>query len=299
MKLRTNQIIRSFLETTTFALIAVALLSGCGKRNTGKETIQNVGSDTMVNLAQAWAEVYADVAPGISVEVSGGGSGTGIAALINGTAEIANCSRAMKPAEKERALQNTKKTPIKLIVGFDALAVYVHKDNPLAEITLAKLAEIYGEGGETENWSQLGIDPPGGNDEIICISRQSNSGTYVYFREAVLGNKRDFKLGSRDMHGSKDVVELVSKTPGAIGYSGMGYATNEVKMLRISKVEGEASYAPTIENTLTKNYPIARPLFMYSLGEPVGKIKAYLDWCLSKAGQKIVEDSGYVSLSTG
>ena len=115
----------------------------------------------------------------------------------------------------------------------------------------------------------------------------------------MLGKKRDFKLGSRDMHGSKDVVELVAKTPGAIGYSGMGYATDHVKMLKIAKADGETAYAPSVENTLSKAYPITRPLFMYTLGKPVGKLKAYLDWCMSPQGQKIVESSGYVSVPSG
>ncbi len=299
MKIRIMRFFLLALGAAAFCLSFVGLQSGCGKQYAGRQTIQNAGSDTMVNLAQAWAEEYGNVNPAISVEVAGGGSGTGIAALINGTADIANCSRAMKPAEAEKAKQNTNKTPQRLIVGLDALAVYVHKDNPLEEIALATLAEIYGENGETENWSQLGIDPPRGNDEIVRVSRQSNSGTYMYFREAVLGRKRDYKLGSLDMHGSKDVVELVAKTPGAIGFSGMGYAIDEVKMLKIVQGEGQESYAPSVENTLSKKYPIARPLFMYTLGEPTGDIKAYLDWCLSAAGQKIVEDSGYVSVPAG
>ena len=182
------------------------------------------------------------------------------------------------------------------MVGFDALAVYVHKNNPLVEITLDLLGEIYAEDGKITKWSQLGVKIPGGADEIIRVSRQSNSGTYFYFREAILGKGRDFKLGSRDMHGSKDVVELVARTPGAIGYSGMGYATSEVKMLRIAKRAGEKSFAPTVENTLNHTYPIARPLYMYTLGEPTGAAKKYIDWIHSEAGQRIVAQSGYVPL---
>jgi phosphate transport system substrate-binding protein len=250
----------------------------------------------MVNLAQAWAEEYATVAPAVSVEVSGGGSGTGIAALIEGTVDIANSSRRLEPQEIEQAKKHTGKEPREFTVGFDALAVYVHKRNPLDEITLEKLAEIYGEGGKVSKWSQLGVFMPEGADEIIRVSRQSNSGTYFYFREAILGKGRDFKLGSRDMQGSKDVVELISNTPGAIGYSGMGYATSEVKQLRIARKPGEPSYAPTVKNTLDHTYPIARPLFMYTLGEPAGAVKMYLDWVRSQAGQKIVTESGYVPL---
>ena len=266
---------------------------GTGKA--GKFVIQNLGSDTMVNLAQAWAEAYAKVESAVSVEVSGGGSGTGIAALINGTVDIANCSRRIKREELDRAKQNTGKEPQQFVVGHDALAVYVHGENPLEEISIEQLAAIYGEQGSLTAWSQLGIDHEAcSNDEIIRISRQSNSGTYHYFREALLGETQDFKLGSRDLHGSKDVVELVERTPCAIGYSGMGYATDHVKMLKIAKKDSDASYAPSLENALSGAYPIARPLYMYSLGAPDPQAKKYLDWILSDAGQKIVEATGYV-----
>lgn len=286
-----------------FTLALVLAQTGC-KRSGGdgtasqeKTMIQNTGSDTMVNLAQAWAEEYVKVDPSISVEVSGGGSGTGIAALIAGTVDIANCSRKIEPEELDKARTNTQKEPKEFILGYDALAVYVSKENPLNEISIQQLAEIYGEGGKVTKWSDLGVQmPEGASDEIIRVSRQSNSGTYAYFREAILGKGHDFKLGSRDMHGSKDVVELVAKTPGAIGYSGMGYATHNVKMLKIARKAGETSYAPTAENTLNKTYPISRPLIMYTLGDPTTHVKKYLDWLHSEAGQRIVSESGYVPL---
>ena len=253
----------------------------------------------MVNLAQAWAESYASLEQKISVEVSGGGSGTGIAALINGTVDIANCSRSMKPSEIDKAVQNTGKEPKEFIVGFDALAVYVHKENPLEKISLQQLADIYGEQGQMTTWSKLDIQYAAcKSDEIIRVSRQSNSGTYVYFREAILGKTGDFKLGSRDLHGSKDVVEFVANTPCAIGYSGMGYATDHVKMLKVSKKDGEQAAGPSVENTLNGTYPIARPLYIYSLGEPSGDVKKYLDWILSETGQSIVSKSGYVPVET-
>lgn len=280
-------------------------VNGCSKKDetddkskgdkVEKQVIQNAGSDTMVNLAQAWAEAYATVEPSISIEVSGGGSGTGIAALTSGTVDIANCSRQMTSDENERVTQNTGEAPKEFIVGYDALAVYVHKDNPLAEISIDQLANIYGEGGDITEWSQLGIDNSEcSNDEIIRISRQSNSGTFVYFREAILGKNRDYKLGSRDLHGSKDVVELVAHTPCAIGYSGMGYATEEVKMLKIAKNPGDTAYGPTAQGVLDGTYPIARPLYMYSLGTPEPQEQAYLNWIFSPVGQGIVETTGYV-----
>ncbi len=260
--------------------------------------IQNIGSDTIVNLAQAWAEAYAEIEPSVSVEVSGGGSGTGIAALINGTVDIANASRKMHADEITRAVANTGKTPLEHLVGIDALAIYVNKNNPLEEISIPQLAEIFGEKGSITSWSQLGVTmPKGARDEIIVVSRQSNSGTYEYFREAVLGKKRDFRLGTIDMHGSKDVVELVARTPSAIGYSGMGYATSGVKMLRIAKETGGPAVAPTVENTQNGTYPISRPLLMYTLGEPSPHVAKYLDWIHSPAGQALVVKAGYVPIA--
>jgi len=297
--------LRNF-RINALAIVAGATLLfqiGCSKKSgdngsaVEKMSIQNQGSDTMVNLAQAWAETYSEMDSSVSVEVSGGGSGTGIAALINGTVDIANSSRKLEEGERAKATQNTGKEPQEYMVGYDALAIFLHKDNPLEEITIEQLAQIYGEGSNITKWSQLSVKNAAcGNDEIIRISRQNNSGTYHYFREAVLGKGHDFKLGSVDMNGSKDVVELVGNTPCAIGYSGMGYATKEVKVLRVAKKSGEPAYAPSIETTLDQTYPISRPLYMYTLGEPSERVKKYLDWIHSEAGQQIVKESGYVPL---
>ncbi|MBN1307674.1 MAG: phosphate ABC transporter substrate-binding protein [Chitinispirillaceae bacterium] len=292
---------RSLRFTATLLLCSLALLIDCGKKGgktEGKErsTIQVKGSDTMVNVAQAWAEEYAGVAADVDVEVSGGGSGVGIAALERGTIDIANASRNIKPEEAELAKKNTGKDPKEFVVGFDAMAVYIHKDNPLEEITIDQLKQIYSEGGGITKWSQLGVKIPDvSNDEIVRVSRQSSSGTYEFFREHVLGNK-DFKLGSLDMNGSKEVVELVGSTKTAIGYSGMGYATESVAMLSIKTDAG--SFSPTVENTVNKSYPLARSLLMYTLGEPEGAVKRYIDWIVSSAGQKILQENGYVPITT-
>lgn len=283
--------------------LAAGLLGwmGCGPSASGPaagpvKVIQNKGSDTMVNLAQAWAEAYRKVRPDVSVEVSGGGSGVGIAALLRGAVDIANSSRDLKPKELEEARAVTGREVRVFVVGYDALAVYVHPSNPLEEITLQQLEEIYAEGGRITRWSDLGVQMPHPRyDRIIRISRQSSSGTYEFFRERALRN-RDFKLGSNDMNGSKEVVELVAATPGAIGYSGMGYATDRVKMLRVAWKAGEPAYAPTLENTVTHRYPIARSLLMCVLGEPTGEVKAYLDWVRSGAGQRLVEENGFVPI---
>jgi phosphate transport system substrate-binding protein len=287
------------------AAVAPAYLAGCKRRattdaseqklTTTKQSIQNIGSDTMVNLAQAWAEEYAKKAPAVSVEVSGGGTGVGVAALINGTAEIANCSRKLEPEEVEKAKKASGKEPREILVGYDGLALFVHKDNPLAEISLDELSEIYREGGKISKWSQLSVKLRGDTkDEIVRVSRQNNSGTYQYFREHVVGKKSDFKPGSLDMNGSKEVVELIAKTVGAIGYSGLGYATPQVKVLKIAKTKGAPSVAPSVATVHDNSYPISRPLFMYTPGEPTKVTSDYLTWILGAEGQRIVQDTGYI-----
>ena len=287
------------IRLSALALTAALAAPGCGggaakDAKPSNTVIQNKGSDTMVNVAQVWAEEYRKAAPGVEVEVSGGGSGVGIAALVKGAVDVANASRDIKPAEVEQATKNTGKTPVGFNVGSDALAVYVHKDNPMSEITLEQLTELYAEGGKVTRWSELGVTIPGVKDDtIVRVSRQSSSGTYEFFREHALGN-RDFRLGSRDLNGSKEVVELVGTTPTAIGYSGMGYATAAVKMLKVAPKAGAPAVAPTVAAVHDKSYPLARSLHLYTLGEPQGAVKQYIDWILSDAGQKVVEDSGYV-----
>ncbi|MDP6519124.1 MAG: PstS family phosphate ABC transporter substrate-binding protein, partial [Planctomycetota bacterium] len=279
-----------------WAVVGLSFLAAaCGSNvnGSGRTLIQNKGSDTLVNVAQAWAEAYSTVDPSCAVAVSGGGSGTGISSMINGTVELANASRKMKEREFAAARENGV-DPVEHIVGFDALVVYLHHDNPLESITIQQLAEIYGDGGSIERWSQLGVTMPAGtSDEIVRVSRQNNSGTYVYFREAVLGKEGRYKLGSLDMHGSKDVVDLVEKTPGAIGYSGLAYATEHVKLVPVSPGEGQGDVMPTVESAVDGTYPIARPLFMYTAGQPTGKVKEYLDWILSDVGQRIILEKGY------
>jgi phosphate transport system substrate-binding protein len=287
------------------AVLALALAGGATgcSRPTGAaprvvKVIQNIGSDTMVNLAQAWAEEYHRVAPDVSVEVSGGGSGLGIAALLNGTADIANTSRKIEPEESDRLVTKNGGPPREFLVGFDAVAIYVHRDNPLEEISLEDLHDIYAEDGPLDRWSQLGVRhiPRARTDRIIRVSRQNNSGTYHYFRDVVCGKTTDFKLGSLDMNGSKDVVELVARTPAAIGYSGLGYQTPQVKLLRVSRKRGQPGVLPAVATTLDQSYPVARPMFMYTPGEPPEHVRRFLDWVFSPAGQKIVELTGYIPL---
>jgi phosphate transport system substrate-binding protein len=282
-----RQLIASSLLSLSIGMIAVGAYAG------DRIVLQNKGSDTLVNVAQAWAEEYRNVDSKVAIAVSGGGSGTGIAALINGTVDIANASRAMKNKEIELA-KSKGQNPVQHIVGYDALSVYVHHDNPVESFSFAQLKEIYVRGGKATKWSDLDLTVPGcKQDKIVVVSRQNNSGTYAYFKKAVLGKKGKFRQGTLDMHGSKDVVDLVEKTPCAIGYSGLAYATDHIKMVCIAKETGGTCVNPSVKTASDRSYPIARPLFMYTNGEPEGEIKKYLDWILSDTGQCILLKKGY------
>ncbi|MFT5683932.1 MAG: phosphate transport system substrate-binding protein, partial [Myxococcota bacterium] len=211
---------------------------------------------------------------------------------------LANASRKMKDSEMEQARANGIE-PVEHVVGYDALAVFLHPDNPITEISISQLAAIYGDGGAIETWSQLGVTVPGcSSDEVIRISRQNNSGTYAYFKKAILGKKGEYKLGSRDMHGSKDVVDLVEKTPCAIGYSGLAYKTEHINAPCVKSTDDGACVAPSVETAIDGSYPVARPLFMYTAGGPTGAVKGYLDWIMSETGQCIILDKGYAPAAT-
>lgn len=296
-----------FTLLTIAAAAATLALTGCGKSGDGtsggsgggsKKTIANVGSDTMLQLGMAWSEAYKKVEPNVNVEVNGGGSGVGIAGLINGSVDLANASRAFEEKEAADLKAKQGKDPKESMVGYDALSIYVHKDNPLDEISMEQLAEIYKADGKIKKWSDLGVKgiPGAKGDEIVVVSRQNNSGTHHYFKEAVIGKKNEQRPDTVNQNGSADVVNLVGTTPNAIGYSGMGYKTAAVKVLKVSKKTGEKSVAPSIETTLDKSYPISRPMFMYTAGEPPEHIKKYVDWIHSDAAQQILKDQGYVPL---
>lgn len=275
------------------AVGASCLMPSCGKSD--RKLIQNKGSDTMLEVAQAWAEEYRKVDPKVGVAVVGGGSQVGISGLIDATVDIANCSREFKPEEIEAARKKNHE-PVQHHVGYDGIAIYVHKDNPIAQITLDQLKDIYADGGKITKWSELGVKLPSGEDEMVLVSRQSNSGTYEYFREAVLGKKTNFRLGTRDMNGSKDVVDLCAKVTSSIGYSGLSYATAEVRMVPVVDAKSGKPVSPTTDTVLDQSYPIARPLFMYTIGQPQGEIAKYLDWIKSDAGQRVLLAKGYPPL---
>jgi phosphate transport system substrate-binding protein len=289
--------LRSALGWVTLFAASVAGCRGPQVEKDRRTVIQTRGSDSMVPVALRWAEEYRKVAPQVEIEVSGGGSATGFTALIQGTIDVAHASGHMRPEEIAAAAEhNPGRLPREHVVGFDAVAVYVHKNNPMAEISLDQLRHVFGEKGDVTRWSQLGVRLPGAHsDNIILVNRQSSSGTYEFFREHVLANE-DFKLGARELNGSKDVVALVGVTPAAIGYGGMGFATEQVKALGVSAEAGAPVYAPTRENASSHRYPLARPLLLYTLGTPEGAVRNYIEWILSEAGQRIVAESGYVPL---
>ncbi len=282
-------------------ILVLASLISCGPNSTdapgSRRLIQNKGSDSMATVALAWAERYKSVVPEVGIAVTSGGSGTGISALLNGTVDIANVTRRMTEEESIRARQSAI-DPVEFIVGYDAPAFVVHETNPIRRLALGQLAEVYGEGGKIEQWSQLGIQVPGcGSDEIVRVGRQDSSGTRSYLRREILGPRRDYKLGSRDMQGSKDVVELVSKTPCAIGYTALAYAPPAaVKVPCIVTEEEGVCVVPSMQSAVDGTYSLARPLMMVTNGEPVGAVKDFVDWVQGDEGQCIVRDRGFAPL---
>jgi phosphate transport system substrate-binding protein len=260
-----------------------------------RAVIRIIGSDTMVNLLQAWAEQYKQVNPAVVVQVAGGGSGVGIAGLIGRTLDVAAASREIRAAEREHLTSIYGAAPAELTVALDALAIYVHRANPAERISIADLAEIYGEQGGLLRWSQLGVHHPGCTaDTIIRVGRQNNSGTYAYFRQVVLGPGREYKLGSIDQSGSKDVVALVSRTPCAIGYSGLAYATPDVKELKVTARPNGIAVAASKATVIDGSYPLARPLYLYTPTPSASHVQAFLNWVVGPEGQTIVSELGFV-----
>jgi phosphate transport system substrate-binding protein len=246
------------------------------------------GSDTMVILGQRWAEVYMNQNPGSRVQVTGGGSGTGVAALINGTTDICESSRPMKDKEKAEVKAKSGKEAVEIPVAVDGLAVYLHSSNPVKELTLDQVKQIYT--GKITNWKDVG----GKDAKIILYSRENNSGTYVYFKEHVLENA-DFHPTAQTLPGTAAVTNAVAKDPKAIGYGGIAYAKG-IRHAQIKKDANSPAVEPSMENVLTGKYPISRNLYWYTAGEPSGEIKKLVDWALSPEGQKLVESVGYYPL---
>lgn len=284
-------------------LLVGILTVACGSQpiNTNSSTGNDIqaqlevkGSDTLVNLALAWAEMYRQDNPSINISITGGGSGTGIAALLNNTVDIANASRQIKEEELSLA-QSLGIDPYEITVARDAVAVIVNSQNPIDRLTLQQISDIYQ--GKFTNWQELG----GEDRPIVRVSRESNSGTHVYFLETVL------RLGDSDsellfdpytllLPSSEGIIAEVRDNPNAIGYDGLGYVTPDVKVLSIATSEDAPFVLPSAESVSDGTYPIARDLYVYTNGEPQGEVRAYLDWILSKEGQAVVEKLGFVSI---
>lgn len=271
------------------------VVASCGDRPEGSgkvasRMIQDTGSDTMLQLAQAWAEAYGKVQPDLAIAVTGGGSGAGIAALINGTTEIANASRRIKDEE----VAELGSPPQEHQVAVDALAVIVHRDNPVERLTLRQLAAIYQ--GEVTNWSQVG----GRDAPIILLSRETNSGTHVYFLEEVvrLGDKESkaiFASQTLLMPSSVGITNEVQRNPNAIGYDGLGYVTDAEKVLALAEDEAGPFVKPSVAAARDGSYPLSRGLFLYTLGVERQEVKDYIAWILGPEGQAIVARLGFVA----
>jgi phosphate transport system substrate-binding protein len=289
----TTSVIHVLLALLASSLVLAACAPpGNSEAAPGVRAIENKGSDTMVNLALAWAEAYQQVNADVRLSVTGGGTGTGLAALINGTVDIANASRAIKTEELEKAQANGIE-PKEFIVARDAIAIITHLSNPVSQLTLQQLSAIYR--GEIANWKELG----GEDRPIVLLSRETNSGTHVFFLENVVRlsqkeNKDLFAPETLLMPSSEGITAEVKQNPNAIGYDGLGYVTPEVKVIAIAKDDQSPYVLPTAQSANDKSYPIARDLYMYTRGEPAGMVKAYMEWLLGPEAQKIVAKLGFV-----
>jgi phosphate transport system substrate-binding protein len=280
-------------------LLSVFALVGCRSESSSSSSssgdipiIENKGSDTIVNLALAWAEAYQGKQADVRISVTGGGSGTGLAALVNGTVDIANASRGIK-AEEIEAVQANGAEPIEFVIARDAIAIIIHPDNPVDELTLQQLSDIYS--GKISNWRDVG----GEDRPIVRLSRETNSGTHVYFLEEVLrlGEKGNATLFSRDtllLPSSEVISAEVRQNPNAIGYDGLGYVTEDMKVVAVARSVETGFIFPSAESVNSGKYPIARDLYMYTAGEPTGIVLEYLNWIFSAEAQQIVTDLGFV-----
>lgn len=260
-----------------------------------KNSIQIKGSDTMVNLGQAWAEKYVQNNPAEFIAVTGGGSGTGISSLISGTCDIAMSSRNIKGKEISLAKQKGI-NPYEIKIALDGLAVVVSPKNPVGKLTMDQLAQIFT--GKITNWKEVG----GQDLKIVILSREVNSGTHVYFKEHVLrkgdpNSKEEFPPGALLLSSSQAIADEVAQNPSAIGYYGMGYISSKQKPVFVAKDEKSEYEAPAIENVVNGKYPISRPLFLYTDNQPQGLVKKFVDFCLSKEGQDIVLKTDFVPIN--
>lgn len=249
-----------------------------------KERITIKGSDTMVILVQRWTEVYRNKMK-LEFQITGGGSGTGIAALINGTTDICASSRPIKKDEVQQLIDKSGYRGMEIRVARDGLSVYVNKSNPISRLTIDQIKQIFT--GQITNWKSIG----GPDKKIILYSRENNSGTYEFFKEHVL-NKQDFSSATQHMAGTAALINAISKDPFSIGYGGAAYAKN-VKAIAIAKTASETYVLPEEKSILNGEYPISRFLYFYTSKRPEGTVKKFIDWVISPQGQKVVREVGY------
>jgi phosphate transport system substrate-binding protein len=285
----------------SLSIILILIIASCGIRNDNVHespseiiNIENKGSDTIVNLALAWAEAYQAIRADVRISVTGGGSGTGIAALINNTVDIANASRQIKIEERDKAETNGI-TPVEFIVARDAIAIIVHPENPVNQLSIDQISAIYS--GQINNWSEVG----GEDRPIVRLSRETNSGTHVYFLENVLrkgqeGNNTLFSMDTLLLPSSEGISVEIRQNPNAIGYDGLGYVTEDLKTIAVGKDSNGPFILPSAKSVNDQQYPISRDLYMYTAGEPQGEILEYLNWILGSEAQQIVTELGFVPI---
>jgi phosphate transport system substrate-binding protein len=271
------------LRTLLAGLLLLPLVPMSSAVAAGTVTIK--GSDTMVILGQRWAEDYMKKHPETVIQVTGGGSGTGISALINGTTDICQSSRPMKPTEKEKLRDRYNNPGVEIATARDGLAVYVNAQSPLTELTMEQLKGVFT--GKITNWKDIG----GPDAKIIPYSRENSSGTYVFFKEHVLQGA-DFTARAQTMPGTAAVVNAVGKEKFGIGYGGAAYAKG-IKIIKVKKDAASPAIAPDKTTVMNGTYALARPLFFYLRNKPAGDMKGFIDWVLSPEGQGIVEKVGY------
>jgi phosphate transport system substrate-binding protein len=272
-----------------FIILALGICGCGGQSGAPGKSITIKGSDTMVILGQRWAETYMKEHPDARIQVTGGGSGTGIAALINGGTDICEASRPMKDKEKEMVRTRQGKDVSEIPVALDGIAIYVPLSSSIQSLTKAQLRSIYT--SAVTNWRDVG----GKDQRIVAYSRENNSGTYVFFKEHVLNNE-DFGRDIQTLPGTAAIVNAVSKDPASLGYGGIAYATG-IKAIAVRADEKSEAVSPSLETIESGKYPLSRQLFFYTIGAPAGEVKAFIDWVKSPEGQKICEAVGYYPLN--
>ena len=272
-----------------------ASLSSCGGGGGDKKSIKVSGSNTMAQVATAWAENFTDA----QVTVAGGGSGIGINELTEGRIDVCTSSRPMKAEEKAKVKEKQGKEPVEFIVGYDALAVFVNPANPVPQISMEQLKDIYIADGAITTWEQ--VAPGGLTGNIEALGRENTSGTYEFIHDVVLGkdkdgNKNKFRTTVAAQSSSQAIIDNLANMKNSIGYDGMAFKTDKVKWVPVSKKTGEPAVMPGVDDARSGKYPLARKLYLYTIGEPTGAVKGFIDFALSAEGQALLSKTGYVSL---